>query len=100
MDDTGGQYTPAAEICARRRIQHGGQSDGGCLDPNSVISICQALHMAENQPLLPSSANQSDHPSRRKRTAEFLETPLLHKFVIFLVGIKPPRFRETLIVTP
>ncbi|KAJ7905389.1 hypothetical protein B0H14DRAFT_2327329 [Mycena olivaceomarginata] len=39
----------------------------------------------ESQPLLPSSANQSDHPSRRKRTAEFLETPLLHKFVIFLV---------------
>ncbi|KAJ6596790.1 hypothetical protein DFH09DRAFT_904888 [Mycena vulgaris] len=40
---------------------------------------------AEQEPLL---AQQSP-PSRRERTAHFLETPFLHKFVIFLVTPPP-----------
>ncbi|KAJ7156075.1 hypothetical protein C8R43DRAFT_424118 [Mycena crocata] len=41
---------------------------------------------AEYQPLLPSTTQTSSH-SRRERAAEFLETPLLHKFVIFLITV-------------
>ncbi|KAF8212346.1 hypothetical protein K438DRAFT_1663158 [Mycena galopus ATCC 62051] len=42
--------------------------------------------MSENQPLLPSSVTNS-RLSRRERTAEFLESSLLHKFVIALITI-------------
>ncbi|KAJ7940737.1 hypothetical protein B0H13DRAFT_2299697 [Mycena leptocephala] len=42
--------------------------------------------MSEDSPLLPSNV-QAPRLSRRGRTAEFLETPLLHKFVIFLIAI-------------
>ncbi|KAF7338379.1 hypothetical protein MVEN_02063600 [Mycena venus] len=43
---------------------------------------------SESEPLLPSSVQQNaPTSSRRARTAEFLETPFLHKFVIFLIAI-------------
>ncbi|KAJ6455680.1 hypothetical protein C8R45DRAFT_1035344 [Mycena sanguinolenta] len=43
--------------------------------------------MSESQPLLPSSEQQPARSSRRERTAEFLESSLLHKFVITLIAI-------------
>ncbi|KAJ7470663.1 hypothetical protein FB451DRAFT_1254445 [Mycena latifolia] len=44
--------------------------------------------MSEQEPLLPSTVDQpSSSPSRRERTAQFLESPFLHKFVILLITI-------------
>ncbi|KAF7363350.1 hypothetical protein MSAN_00990400 [Mycena sanguinolenta] len=45
-----------------------------------------AKSMSESQPLLPSSEQQPVRSSR-ERTAEFLESPWLHRFVITLIAI-------------